>query len=77
VSLTNLANLSQTALYNFSLFCLHLSEQDAMDMRVKHFPALYLKRVGPQAIFLRRDQRVLDVDGILELKTGRVMVPSS
>jgi hypothetical protein len=48
-----------------------------MDMRVKHFPALYLKRVGPQAIFLRRDQRVLDVDGILELKTRRVMVPSS
>jgi hypothetical protein len=48
-----------------------------MDMQVKHFPALYLKRVAPQAIFLLRDQCVLDVEGILELKTGRVMVPSS
>jgi hypothetical protein len=56
---------------------LHLLEQDAMDMQVEHFPAVYLKRVAPQAIFLLRDQRVLDVEGILELNTGRVMVPSS
>jgi hypothetical protein len=77
VSLANLANLPQTALYNFLLICLHLSEQDAMDMQVGHFPALYLKRMAPQAIILLRDQRVLDVDGILESKTGRVMVPSS
>jgi hypothetical protein len=48
-----------------------------MDMQVGHFLALYLKRMAPQAIILLRDQCVLDVDGILESKTGRVMVPSS
>jgi hypothetical protein len=73
LNLTNLANLSQDVL----LIYLHLLEHDAMDKQVEHFPAVYLKRVAPQAISLLRDQRVLDVEGILELNTGRVMVPSS